>query len=382
MKYQKPFNGEFKLTSGFKPSNRPTHRGVDWAMPIGTDLFAVVDGRILRNAVDRFGGKWTDLAGNDGRMYRYLHLSRFIAKQGSSVKVGDVIAKSGNTGNSTGPHLHFEEAISIDGDRIDPIQNLFKRVENQSKPKPDDGKRYITMKPGRGVAWLALEAGYPSHNNHNNPDGNEFIYDRIAKLNGKANRHEFRLAANARYEVDKDPAKWVRDYKAKQEKPKEEPKKPEPTPIIINDDKQRIKDLSHDLAVCDTYTKELIDDLEASEVLVSFYKENEKGFEAKIEDLGAKLSVANATIRDRELKLKQPGNKQKFDFDKFLIGLSKFGVDQAILVGAILSGLSYFIDYIELLPSEQTAGWVIPSAVILAGLKAVYQSTKNLKQTK
>ena len=83
------------------------HTGVDYAVPVGTDVLAVADG-VIENA--NWGGSYgTQLVQKlDGGWFIYAHLSKTLVKPGDKVSEGQVIAKSGNTGNSTGPHLHAE----------------------------------------------------------------------------------------------------------------------------------------------------------------------------------------------------------------------------------------------------------------------------------
>jgi len=83
------------------------HTGVDYAVPVGTDVVAVADGKIENATWGKSYG--TQLVQKvDGGWFIYAHLSSALAKPGDKVKAGQVIAKSGNTGNSTGPHLHVE----------------------------------------------------------------------------------------------------------------------------------------------------------------------------------------------------------------------------------------------------------------------------------
>lgn len=87
--------------------SRGYHTGVDYAVPEGTDVLAVADG-VIENA------NWGKAYGTqlvqklDGGWFIYAHLSKALVKPGDKVTAGQVIAKSGNTGNSTGPHLHVE----------------------------------------------------------------------------------------------------------------------------------------------------------------------------------------------------------------------------------------------------------------------------------
>jgi murein DD-endopeptidase MepM/ murein hydrolase activator NlpD len=83
------------------------HTGVDYAVPVGTDVLAVADGVIDKATWGRSYG--TQLVQKlDGGWFIYAHLSSTLVKPGDKVVAGQVIAKSGNTGNSTGPHLHVE----------------------------------------------------------------------------------------------------------------------------------------------------------------------------------------------------------------------------------------------------------------------------------
>lgn len=88
------------------------HTGVDFAVPVGTDIVAVADGKIENASWGKAYG--TALVQKvEGGWVIYAHLSKTFVKAGDAVKAGEVIAKSGNTGNSSGPHLHFEYRDNI-----------------------------------------------------------------------------------------------------------------------------------------------------------------------------------------------------------------------------------------------------------------------------
>jgi murein DD-endopeptidase MepM/ murein hydrolase activator NlpD len=84
------------------------HRGVDIGVPTGTEIHAGHDGTISVGYDAGGYGNYVTLIGTDGLVTKYAHLDSVLAASGQTVKKGDVIALSGNTGNSTGPHLHFE----------------------------------------------------------------------------------------------------------------------------------------------------------------------------------------------------------------------------------------------------------------------------------
>ena len=106
----RPVNGP--TTSGFGASRgRYPHAGIDFAVPIGTPVVAALDGTVLRrgtNIVTGRTGKGMLLSHSNNRHTYYGHLSSFVAGVGDNVSKGMTIARSGNTGRSTGPHLHFE----------------------------------------------------------------------------------------------------------------------------------------------------------------------------------------------------------------------------------------------------------------------------------
>ena len=109
-----PFRGQFRLTQAFGENPKvyrrfglPGHNGLDWGMPVGTEILAVDDGIVIRiqESPDGFG-KHVKLQHCWGQSL-YAHLSEFKVVLNQPVERGQVIALSGNTGFSTGPHLHF-----------------------------------------------------------------------------------------------------------------------------------------------------------------------------------------------------------------------------------------------------------------------------------
>ena len=119
-----------KVTCAYKKPgkmwSKGYHTGVDYAVPVGTDVLAVADGKI-ENAT--WGASYgTQLVQKvEGGWVIYAHLSKALVKAGDVVKKSQHIGESGNTGNSSGPHLHFEMRDNIrwsDGKDIDPAKIL------------------------------------------------------------------------------------------------------------------------------------------------------------------------------------------------------------------------------------------------------------------
>lgn len=84
------------------------HRGLDIAVPQGTEILAVQDGTVKTVAYDSSYGNYVVLENSRGYTTKYAHCSAVTVSAGQTVSTGDVIAKVGSTGNSTGPHLHIE----------------------------------------------------------------------------------------------------------------------------------------------------------------------------------------------------------------------------------------------------------------------------------
>lgn len=119
--YIKPLTGG-TLTSTFKWRWGRMHKGVDWAVPTGTAVRASCGGTVVSAGWSSGYGYCITLRHPDGRQTRYAHLSKILVSAGQKVDQNQKIALSGNTGRSTGPHLHFE--ILINGTQVNPLKYL------------------------------------------------------------------------------------------------------------------------------------------------------------------------------------------------------------------------------------------------------------------
>ena len=123
--YIKPISGG-RMSSSFGKRSAPTkgastyHKGIDWATPVGTAVMASGTGTVSRAGWGSGYGNVVYIDHPDGRQTRYGHLSKVLVKVGQHVNVGDKIALSGNTGRSTGPHIHFE--MLIGGTAVNPLK--------------------------------------------------------------------------------------------------------------------------------------------------------------------------------------------------------------------------------------------------------------------
>ncbi len=121
----KPVSGTISSRYGVSSSIRSSnHTGLDIATAQGTPIKVVADGTVTNASYTGSYGNLVKISHGNGIETWYAHTSKMYVKVGQTVKAGDVIAAVGSTGNSTGPHLHFE--IRIDGKHVNPQNYLYK----------------------------------------------------------------------------------------------------------------------------------------------------------------------------------------------------------------------------------------------------------------
>lgn len=98
---------------------RSGHLGVDIAANIGTEVYAIDDGTVLRVDYIGTGGKTIHIQHSNKIVSKYLHLNGYAVNVGDSVSKGQLVGYSGNTGGSTGPHLHFQ--IEVNRKPVNPM---------------------------------------------------------------------------------------------------------------------------------------------------------------------------------------------------------------------------------------------------------------------
>lgn len=139
----RPLSGRFmrtpldgaRISSGFGPRRHPVlgynrmHRGIDFAAPTGTAVYAAASGRVTVARVERGYGRTIVLSHANGASTRYAHLSRFARglRVGATVRQGQTIGAVGATGLATGPHLHYE--LIVGGQPRDPSRTMLATEE-------------------------------------------------------------------------------------------------------------------------------------------------------------------------------------------------------------------------------------------------------------
>lgn len=127
---------ESYLSSGFGPRFHPVykvkklHTGLDFSARVGTPIYATGGGTVTKVSSSYYGyGKQIEIDHGFGFKTKYAHLSEFNVKVGQKVKRGECIGYSGNTGTSTGPHLHYE--VFKNRNKVNPIHYIYRDISDE-----------------------------------------------------------------------------------------------------------------------------------------------------------------------------------------------------------------------------------------------------------
>jgi murein DD-endopeptidase MepM/ murein hydrolase activator NlpD len=143
----KPVNGP--VTSTFGRRARGQHDGVDFGVPVGTPVKSPVGGTVKGSGYTRGSqGNYVTVMGDNGEVHKFFHLSKVMVRAGSRVSQGQVVGLSGNSGRSTGPHLHWEKHVS--GRPTNPIAENFADGKNP-QDKGDSARHGMPKKASLGT---------------------------------------------------------------------------------------------------------------------------------------------------------------------------------------------------------------------------------------
>ncbi len=123
-----PIEEDFRLTSGFGLRNDPftghlaMHEGIDFSAEVGTPVVASAKGQVVRSEWDATYGNVIEIKHAENFLTRYAHLNKRLVSNNTAVQNGTPIGQVGNTGRSTGPHLHYE--IFQNGRAVNPLTVL------------------------------------------------------------------------------------------------------------------------------------------------------------------------------------------------------------------------------------------------------------------
>lgn len=118
--FYRPVSGRITSLFGYRATFRRVHKGIDIALNVGDSVRAAFPGVVAKVGYDHFGyGHYVVVIHKNGIETRYAHLQRPVATPGEQVNAGDILGFGGDSGNSTGPHLHFE--VRDNGLAVDPV---------------------------------------------------------------------------------------------------------------------------------------------------------------------------------------------------------------------------------------------------------------------
>ena len=159
------------VTSNYGPRGRRFHHGIDLRVKVGDDIHAAFDGKIRVTGLDPRGyGKYVVIRHDNGLETLYGHLSTFKVVPNQVVKAGDVIGLGGNTGRSTGPHLHFELrllGVALNPSQLIDFKNYVPYKDTYLVCKKTSFKeliafqrvRYHIVRPGDTLSGIAKRYG-------------------------------------------------------------------------------------------------------------------------------------------------------------------------------------------------------------------------------
>lgn len=168
---RRPLDNSPRITTTFRQKgfgSLGAHLGIDYGVPVGTPVYAPVSGLVRSLSTGASGGKMIELIGDDGRWHRFLHLNGWNVAQGAHVNEGQVIAKSGATGDVTGPHLHWDvrRANTAWNASLDNYFDPESLVGGGAPGAPAGGHVSIAIRPGE---WNVRTS--PNMGNNIRPDG-------------------------------------------------------------------------------------------------------------------------------------------------------------------------------------------------------------------
>ena len=170
---------------GYRPNRRRVHQGLDIKVQTGDTIYAAFDGKVRVTSYQRRGyGHYIVIRHNNGIETLYAHLSKKLVKANQNVKAGDPIGLGGNTGRSSGSHLHFETILM--GKSLDPA--LMFDFKNQGMT----GEHYMYRKPGsKYIENGKVKIAGPEKKYHKVKSGDTI--EKIARKYGVSQKRIFEL---------------------------------------------------------------------------------------------------------------------------------------------------------------------------------------------
>lgn len=187
-----------KITSKFGPRRRRMHNGIDVKVYIGDTIRAAFDGKVRMVKYERRGyGKYVVIRHDNGLETIYGHLSKQLVKEDEYVEAGEVIGLGGNTGRSTGSHLHFETrflgqainpALLFDFEKQDIVADSYLFQKGRNRYRSSSNAKYVATKGD--IQYYKVRRG-DSLSRISKRTGTSI--DALCKLNGISRRTTLRI---------------------------------------------------------------------------------------------------------------------------------------------------------------------------------------------
>jgi len=303
----KPFKGNYPITSGYGNRKDPIsgkdsfHNGIDFGVPANTPLYNLEDGVVtVAGVIDNFNPKSPNLAvgvkaNSDGVVAVYMHINRIDVKVGQKLKGGDMIGLSGNTGYSTGPHLHFGLYSKLWNSTINPTFLLDKWVEVSSI---ENNMSDFKQKFLNGINTMGFD-----------PDTQRTLTD---ATNGEDANYILAFSGKA-----------IRDSQAQMEIDKN--KEINSLQLVNQTLQNQIQDTRGDLVKVQNENAGLKNQIQTLQTQLDSKPTNPNNnlYLDQIDDLEEKLS--DMAVENNQLKkqIKELKENNEFKFSKFFIGISK-----------------------------------------------------------
>ena len=170
MTYRQPFSGSWPITQYYGETVTSSfHTGIDYGCPLGTEIMASEKGVIRYAAFDQTGYGYCVIIEHDvnhATLYAHLSSIKFLTA-GKKVQQGEIIGYSGSSGNSTGPHLHFEARTVWNDFRshFDPFKlPLMSMADTVNKPVSLESGNFIPKELDPGIVQIVAPSGAFNHN--------------------------------------------------------------------------------------------------------------------------------------------------------------------------------------------------------------------------
>lgn len=352
------FDTDLHITSGYKTRSRPDHIGVDLRVRQGSKLYACEQSIVKRVLKDKWGARIIDLrVGNT--VYRYGHILQSTVKVGQQLIEGQFIGLSGGqpgtdgAGNSTGPHLHFE-IMDLNFKRIDPtfyINQIFSQPQKQINMS----NKYIVKKGGwvSQVITEIIQAGiWPG-----NWQDHQAHFTRLNPVTPKGGYKPGNIVL-----IADEPAPL----------PVPQPI-PQPIPEVNTVDWEGIHNqLKSDYTSLEIKYEAKIKELEGLNEELVLAQEQYSRMAELANNQSREIDRLQTQLAKQAVENVQ-NKKDKWSWNKWFVGLSKFGLTDAFMV----QGLGILVGYLSNLDIDTTtlAGALLASIITI--LKSNYQLQKN-----